>query len=144
MVPNFSVKDAAVLRGWLEAHPYKLGMVPNFSVKDAAVLRGWLEAHPPAAPAASGLAAQVVSLFEHLNARLRADLGPQYQVGHSYFMVSPLDEGRLRAVWQHQVRPLLEEYALSHPGRLVSFELEDFLGDGRRPGRKRPTAPSPF
>jgi hypothetical protein len=111
---------------------------------DAAVLRGWLEAHPPAPSASTTLAAQVVSLFEHLNARLRTDLGPQYQVGHSYFMVAHLDEARLRAVWQHQVRPLLEEYALSHPGRLVAFELEDFLGDSRRPGRKRPTAPSPF
>ena len=110
---------------------------------DGDVLGAWLEAHPPVA--GSALAAQVVALFERLNARLRNDLGPQYQVGHSYFMVPQLDEGRLRAVWQHQVRPLLEEYAVGHPGRLAAFELEELLGDGHRSGpRKRPPVPSPF
>src|SRR5205823_3058246 len=66
---------------------------------DAAVLAAWLGAHPPEGGPA--FAARVVGLFERLNGRLRADLGPQYQVGHSYFMVPHLDEARLGAVWQH-------------------------------------------
>ncbi len=60
----------------------------------------------------------MTGLFERLNARLRADLGPQVQVGHSYFMVPDLDEARLRLVWQHHVRPLLDE-ALRRSARPV-------------------------
>jgi hypothetical protein len=107
---------------------------------DAAVLAAWLQKHPPAAGA--DLAASVVALFERLNARLRADLGPLCQVGHSYFMVPELDEARLRVVWQHQVQPLLEEYFAGHPERLAAYELEALRSEGpRRPtGRKRRTA----
>jgi 5-methylcytosine-specific restriction enzyme B len=103
---------------------------------DAVVLSAWLSAHPPAG--GSSFAARVVGLFERLNVRLRTDLGPGYQVGHSYFMVPDLDDSRLRAVWQHQVRPLLEEYSLHHPGRAVVYELEDLLS-GTRGGRRRPS-----
>src|SRR5207245_2355398 len=109
---------------------------------DAAVLAAWLGAHEPSAGPA--FAARVVGLFERLNARLRADLGPAYQVGHSYFMVPHLDEARLAAVWDHPVRPL-EEHALSHPGRLGTYDLEELpCGDPRRPGRRRPAAPTTF
>jgi hypothetical protein len=57
-------------------------------------------------------------------------------------MVPGLDEARLRAVWQHQVRPLLDEYARDHPGRLAARDLDDFLDDSPRPTRKRQPAPS--
>ena len=111
---------------------------------DGAVLASWLEAHPPAA--GTSFAGRVVGLFERLNARLRADPGSQCQVGHSYFMVPHLDEARLAAVWQHQIRPLLDEYALSQPGRPVVGELEELFGGEaqRSSGRKRPSATSPF
>ncbi len=106
---------------------------------DAAVLSAWLAAHPPAA--GPPFAARVVGLFERLNARLKADLGPPYQVGHSYFMVPHLDEARLATVWRHQVGPLLEEFALHHPGRGGAYELKDLFrpDPGRPAGRKRPT-----
>src|SRR5207302_139114 len=60
---------------------------------DAAVLAAWLRGHPPRA--GGEFAGRVVELFGRLNARLRDDLGPQQQVGHSYFMVPDLDEDRL-------------------------------------------------
>src|SRR5262249_52051898 len=44
---------------------------------DPAVLAAWLRAYPPRDGAA--FAARVVRLFERLNVRLRADLGPLYQ-----------------------------------------------------------------
>src|SRR5207237_948336 len=81
---------------------------------DAAVLAAWLTAHPPRAD--EEFAATVVRLFEELNARLRADLGPDRQVGHSYFMVPDLDPDKLAAVWDHHVRPLLDEYFAARPG----------------------------
>src|SRR5207249_6891213 len=50
---------------------------------DPAVLAAWLEAHPPAGGEEFGV--RVVRLFEALNAKLREELGPQAQGGHSYF-----------------------------------------------------------
>jgi hypothetical protein len=106
---------------------------------DAAVLADWLRIHPPAAGPA--FADKVVSLFEKLNARLRADLGPQQQVGHSYFMVRDLDDARLRVVWQHHVWPLLEEYFAAQPQRTAAYELDKLLQDdpSSRNRRRRTT-----
>jgi 5-methylcytosine-specific restriction protein B len=101
---------------------------------DAGVLSAWLSA------SGTPLAPRVLALFERLNARLRADLGPQGQVGHSYFMVPDLDEQRLRVVWQHHVRPLLEEHFAGRPERLAGYDLDHLL-DGR-PRRRRAEAVS--
>jgi hypothetical protein len=102
---------------------------------DSAVLRSWLASHPPAG--GPDFAAAVVGLFERLNARLRADLGPQQQVGHSYFMVPDLDADRLRVVWEHHVRPLLGEYFPGHPERAAAFDLDRLL-NGRDEPAERP------
>jgi MoxR-like ATPase len=98
---------------------------------DAGVLRAWLAAHPPTD--GPEFAAAVTGLFDRLNARLRADLGPQQQVGHSYFMVPDLDAGRLRVVWEHHVRPLLEEYFAGHPERAAAYDLERLLHERDAP-----------
>jgi hypothetical protein len=103
---------------------------------DPAVLAEWLRAHQPAAGA--DFAGTVVRVFERLNARLRADLGPHCQVGHSYFMVPDLDESRLRVVWQHQVRPLLEEYFAGQPGRAADYDLDGLLNGRPQKERRRP------
>ena len=80
----------------------------------------------------------MLTLFERLNARLRADLGPQGQVGHSYFMVPDLDEARLRMVWQHHVRPLLDEHFAGQPGRAAAYEIDPLLaGEPHRENRRR-------
>lgn len=97
---------------------------------DAGVLAAWLERNPPRAGAA--FAHRVVSLFERLNSRLRADLGPQQQVGHSYFMVPNLDEDRLGAVWDHQVQPLLEEAFANRPDQLAGYALQHLLAGSRK------------
>jgi 5-methylcytosine-specific restriction protein B len=108
---------------------------------DAAVLADWLRTHPPAA--GPNFAATVVTLFERLNACLLADLGPNCQIGHSYFMVPDLDEARLQVVWRHHVRPLLEEYFAGHAERAAAYEVERLLREGwREPGgakRKKAT-----
>jgi hypothetical protein len=94
---------------------------------DATVLRAWLKAHPPSGGA--DFADMVVAIFERLNARLRAELGPAFQVGHSYFMVPDLDDDRLQVVWEHQVGPLIEEYFAGRPGQATGYELEELLAD---------------
>ncbi|HEY8504614.1 MAG TPA: DUF2461 family protein [Gemmataceae bacterium] len=103
---------------------------------DARVLAGWLEQHPPRAGEAFGQ--KVVALFEALNRRLAAEVGPACQVGHSYFMVPELDEPRLEAVWEHQVRPLLEGYGALSPGRAGRYDWRELLAGGRRAKSARP------
>ncbi len=100
---------------------------------DPGVLSAWLRAHPPTGGEA--FAAAVADLFERLNARLCADLGPHCQVGHSYFMVPGLDEERLRVVWRHHVRPLLEEYFAGQSARAAAYDLDELL-TGRRSGAR--------
>ncbi len=102
---------------------------------DAAVLARWLHTHTPVAGAA--FAERVLKLFERLNARLRADLGPQGQIGHSYFMAPDLDEPRLRIIWQHHVRPMLEEHFVGQSARLASYEIDKILDDGSPRGERR-------
>jgi hypothetical protein len=92
---------------------------------DATVLASWLHEHPPRAGV--NFAQSVVALFEGLNLRLRRDLGIQYQIGHSYFMVPNLDESRLGMVWEHHIRPLLAEYFAQRPERLASYDLQRIL-----------------
>jgi 5-methylcytosine-specific restriction enzyme B len=102
---------------------------------DAAVLARWLETHPPRG--GDAFAGTVVKLFEELNARLAADLGPERQIGHSYFMLPQLDDDKLAAVWDHHISPVLSEYFASQPGRAAAYNLSDLL-HGRKP--KRPMA----
>jgi MoxR-like ATPase len=87
---------------------------------DPSVLSAWLRQHPPAT--GPSFAQRVLSLFERLNARLRSDLGPHVRIGHSYFMVPGLDESRLRMVWRHHVRPLLDEHFSGQPGRAAAYD----------------------
>jgi hypothetical protein len=96
---------------------------------DSRVLASWLTAHPPADEA---LGARVVALFEGLNRKLSDDLGPACQVGHSYFMVPDLTERRLRVIWDHHVRPVLEEYFAAHPQRLAGYDLDVLMGSKRK------------
>jgi hypothetical protein len=101
-----------------------LDMVP-----DAEVLAAWLRANPPAA--GPDFATRVVGLFERLNARLRGELGPAYQVGHSYFMVPELDEGRLRVVWEHHIQPLLVDYFSGQSDKAAQYQFHQLFSGGR-------------
>jgi len=99
---------------------------------DAAVLARWLRDQR----VDDDFAESVVGLFERLNARRRADLGPQGEVGHSYFMVPGLDRDRLRVVWDHQIRPLLDESFGGRQGQAV-YDLDELLAGERPPARAR-------
>jgi hypothetical protein len=96
---------------------------------DAAVLAGWLERESD-----DSFGPRVVRLFEELNRRLARDLGPDKQVGHSFFMVPGLTDDHLRAVWDHHVRPLLGDYFAGR-GIPAGYDLERLLG--HEPRRKR-------
>src|SRR5207302_1999004 len=103
---------------------------------DAAVLSAWLADHPPKGDVA--FASTVVELFETLNSRLRSDLGPGREVGHSLFMVPDLTDEKLRVVWEHHVLPQLDELFAGQPGRTAAYDLDRLLnGRKRRQGAGR-------
>jgi 5-methylcytosine-specific restriction enzyme B len=103
---------------------------------DAAVLASWLEQHPPEVAGDETFGPRVVRLFEELNRRLARDLGPEKQVGQSFFMVPDLNAEKLAAVWDHHVRPLLLDYLGGREERLKDYTPERLLGE--RPRRSKP------
>jgi 5-methylcytosine-specific restriction endonuclease McrBC GTP-binding regulatory subunit McrB len=109
---------------------------------DAAVLASWLEARSPTIQDAT-FGPRVVQLFEELNRRLARDLGPDKQVGHSFFMVPELNEEKLAAVWAHHVSPLLLDYLGGREERLRDYAPERLLAQRTEKRQKaKPTANS--
>lgn len=56
------------------------------------------------------------TLLEELNSRIRQHLGPDFEIGHSYFLLDdkPLDnEQHVHAAYFHEVVPLLEDYTIN-------------------------------
>ena len=106
---------------------------------DAARRRpSWRPGCAASAGAGPTFAERVLALFERLNARLRSDLGPQAQVGHSYFMVPDLDKARLRwsgsttsgRCWKNTSRGRRQNWRL-----MISTKLLD--GGSHRAGRRQ-------
>jgi hypothetical protein len=60
----------------------------------------------------------VRDLFVALNQRVTEILGPDFQVGHSYFMQAEVDSDAWReALWSSAITPLLEEYLYNRHNR---------------------------
>ncbi len=97
---------------------------------DAGLLAAWLDRHLPA-EGDETFGPRVVRVFEELNRRLARDLGPDKQVGHSFFMVPALDAGTFAAVWDHHVRPLLVDYLGGRAERVGEYEPAKLLGKRR-------------
>lgn len=98
---------------------------------DAAILARWLEAHPPA-DTDELFSHSVVRLFEELNHRLARELGPDKQVGHSFFMVPDLTAAKFAVVWEHHIVPLLLDYLGGRADRLKDYSPERLLKSHRR------------
>lgn len=104
---------------------------------DPAVLARWLDAHPPADPDPQ-FGPRLVQWFEDINRRLARDHGPDRQVGHSFFMVPGLTADGLRTVWEHHVRPTLEDLFPGRPERVRAFDPARAFDQRQR--RPRPVA----
>jgi hypothetical protein len=108
---------------------------------DARILASYLTNHEPAEGPA--FAMRILRVFERLNARLERDVGPRGQIGHSCFMVPDLTAERLRMIWQHQVRPLVEDHLAGQPRLLASYSLDALLDESQGTGRRRRPATVP-
>ena len=89
-------------------------MEPNAEVLDT-----WLTAHgvEPANRQA------VLELFRRANTRLTEMLDPDHRLGHTYFMLDPLNAVTLDRLWRTAIKPLLSEYFIPPAGELEEMRL---------------------
>jgi 5-methylcytosine-specific restriction protein B len=81
------------------------------------VLDRWLSDH-----GASPRARQVLlDLFSTANARLAQDLDPDHRLGHTYFMLDPLNGTTLDRLWRTAIRPLISEYFIPSTGEIEEY-----------------------
>lgn len=88
---------------------------------DTGILRAWLEAHKYEAMV------WVADLLEEVNRRLEQDqIDWHLHIGHSHWMVRSgrLDETRATLIWEHSIRPTLEEYFYNRAERLARYDYE--------------------
>jgi 5-methylcytosine-specific restriction enzyme B len=104
---------------------------------DASILASWLEQHPPMDAGDDAFAIQIVRVFEELNGRLAREIGPEKQVGHSFFMVPDLNPPKLETIWAHNVRPLLLDYLGGREERLKTYTIPELLNLRTKARKKR-------
>ena len=78
------------------------------------LLRRWLSKNAPGME-------WVADLVDQANEKLQDQQGA---IGPSYFMRNGLDEEMVRLIWQHNVRPYIEEQLFGQPDRIDEFDLE--------------------
>jgi DNA replication protein DnaC len=66
---------------------------------------------------------ETINLFERINARLCEMLDPDHRLGHTYFMLDPLNATTLDRLWRTAVKPLLAGYFIPPAGELEEFQM---------------------
>ncbi len=84
---------------------------------NAAILDQWLAARENG-PEARRV---IIELFEALNVRLSESLDPDHRLGHSYFMLDPLNAATLDRLWRTAIRPLVAEYFIPPMGEIEEY-----------------------
>jgi 5-methylcytosine-specific restriction protein B len=84
---------------------------------NAGILDAWLAAHGASAEGRK----VVLELFAAVNALLSEQLDPDHRLGHSYFMLDPLDAASLDRLWRTSIRPLVAEYFTPPTGELEEY-----------------------
>lgn len=90
---------------------------------DVEVLRG----HYESGSAVNELGDELYEGFLRLNMKLAEDLDKHRQIGHSYFMHKNFDLRTLRALWDRQIAPLLDEYFFERQAIENQYTLEEFF-----------------
>jgi hypothetical protein len=84
---------------------------------NAQVLDRWLADHSTGAPVRH----IVLDLLSKVNARLSQELDPDHRLGHTYFMLDPLDAATLDRLWRTAIRPLISEYFVPPSGEIEEY-----------------------
>ena len=53
---------------------------------------------------------QIVTLLNEINKKISEQIGREYQIGYSYFMVKNLDKMKLKNIIDYAITPLIEQY----------------------------------
>ncbi len=85
---------------------------------NSAVLDAWLAAHSSRNPTRRC----ALDLMERVNVRLSEMLDSDHHIGHTYFMLDPLDATTLDRLWRTAIQPLLAEYFIPPSGEIEEFE----------------------
>ena len=115
---SIALVDLALRRRFyfVEFHPDKE------PIKD--LLRRWLRQKSPGMEV-------VADVVDRANEKLRDD--PHAAIGPSYFMKESLDKQAVERIWEHSVRPYIEERLFGEGDRLDEFDLNK-LWDAESPG----------
>jgi 5-methylcytosine-specific restriction protein B len=106
---NSTDRSLAMIDYALRRRFYFWRLMPTESGQ-APVLRRWLDAQSEVSPLGR---ARLHDAFVELNERISGNLGEDYQIGHSYFMLGngEIEDPAAHArVWRHAIEPLLREY----------------------------------
>ena len=85
-----------------------------------------LKAHYSVGGAINELGDKLFEGFDALNLALANDLDKHRLIGHSYFMEETFDVGTLRAKWERQIAPLIDEYFFERHATENKYTLERF------------------
>ena len=83
------------------------------------LLRRWLRENAPGMEWVAGV-------VDRANRQLGED--SEAAIGPSYFMRPGLDDEQVRLIWEHNVRPYVEEQLYGQRDRLTEFDLEKLRG----------------
>ena len=105
---SIALVDLALRRRFhfVEFHPHKPPV--------EGILQRWLAQSAPAM-------SWVADIVDHANKKLDDQ---QTAIGPSYFMKRNLNEEMLRLIWEHNVRPYIEEHLYGEHDRLGEFDLD--------------------
>ncbi len=102
---------------------------------DPLALDRWLREHGNSAASRR----VTLDLLAEVNRRLSESLDPDHRLGHSYFMLDPLNGATLDRLWRTAIKPLLSEYFIPPAGEVEEYralfgeaveELESVKGEG--------------
>lgn len=108
---SIALLDAALRR--------RFAFIPFFPDREpiAGLLGRWLAQHRPEM-------AWVAELVDRANAKLGDRNGA---IGPSFFMREDLDDARLGLVWEHEIKPYLEDHFFDQPERLAGFAITKLM-----------------
>jgi hypothetical protein len=85
-----------------------------------------LRAHYESGTSTNDLGEDLYEGFVKLNATLREDLDKHRLIGHSFFMEESFNVATLRAKWDRQIAPLLDEYFFERKALESKYSIEGF------------------